>query len=76
MATIDDEFLPILANVLDAIDPELSPDERIAAAGRARDEDPAAGFAFTLGLLTGFVQEIYKIDPTVMVKLRTRAGSA
>jgi hypothetical protein len=66
--------LHIAADVIDAIDPALPERERMDAATRARRANPDAALAITLGILAGFVNEIHKMDPTVVAQLRANAA--
>lgn len=73
---IEDEYLPLLADVLDAIDPELSDERQAEAALRARNANLDAAFALTLGILTGMTKVVSDINPETMRVLRKRAGRA
>lgn len=66
--------LRIAADIIDAIDPTLSDDEQFNAAYRARCTDPVAALAIAIGILSGFMEEIHKMDPTVMAQLRANAA--
>lgn len=73
---IDERHLPLLADVLDAIDPELSDEQQEAAAHRARNANLDAAFALTLGILTGLMVSVVEINPEAMKLLRSRASQA
>jgi hypothetical protein len=74
---LDDELkeLRIAADIIDSVDPELSEDEQARAAYRARCADPVAALAIALGILAGFVEQIHKLDPTVLAQLRANAAN-
>lgn len=67
--------LRITADILDAVDPELTDDQQAEAAYRARCTDPVAALAIALGILSGFVEQIHKMDPTVLSQLRANAAN-
>lgn len=73
---MDDELkeLRIAADIIDAIDPALTDDQQAEAAYRARCTDPVAALAISLGILAGFVEQIHKMDPTVLTQLRANAA--
>lgn len=66
--------LRIAADIIDAIDPSLSDDEQAEAAYRARRTDPVAALAIALGILGGFMEQIHRMDPTVLQQLRANAA--
>jgi hypothetical protein len=66
----------ILADVLDAIDPALTQNQRDEASERAYGRDSLVAYALVIGMLQSFAQELSHISPTIMTDLRKRAGAA
>lgn len=72
---IEDEYLPLVADILDGIDPALTAQQREEAIERAIERNATAAVVLATGMLEGMIRSFYEHDPNVMKTIRAQAAS-